>query len=86
MYKICDELKPILMQALAEGNEVAQVVTTYTNIKAAFHMKKPMSKAIEEKYKTQPGVEYWFYKGSPQNPPDSGFEAPHAKELIIFPA
>jgi hypothetical protein len=85
MYQICNELKPILSAALAEGNEITNIITTYSGIKAVFHMKRPMSKAIEEKFKHQAGLEYWHYDGSPQNPPDCGFEALHAKEMIVFP-
>jgi hypothetical protein len=82
----CLEITSVLRILEASGNQVAEVVDGWSDVKEDLRMRFPLTSEVKEKIKLQePGLEYWKYQGSPHNSPDEGFKCKSHGISITFP-
>lgn len=68
------------------GNNIAEIVQGWSNMKEVFQMSEPLSSDLKEKIELEiPLLKYWKYKGSPHNAPGEGFYCEEHKIAISFP-
>ncbi len=82
----CPEITSVLRILEVSGNEVAEVVHGWSDVKEDLRMRLPLTLELKEKIKLQePDLEYWKYNGSPHNSPDEGFKCKVHGISMTFP-
>jgi hypothetical protein len=71
--------------SLAEGNEVREISTGWTEVREVVHMSRSLAAFVRSRLTTDSRLRYWGTQRTPHNQAEEGFTDDVAKVSISFP-